>query len=112
MSEPLPFSNALKEFITSCEWTFAKTYAQTWPHEYIVRDRVDEGKFLELVGHIRAHGYQGKFYNMTLTYFDHEGMTYWTMGAPINETIIVNRCRIENTYEQRLKNGTLPEQKQ
>jgi hypothetical protein len=33
---------------------------------------------------------------------------YWTMGAPVNETTIVNRCRSEDTYENRLLAGTLP----
>jgi hypothetical protein len=30
------------------------------------------------------------------------------MGAPINETTIINRCKKENSYEERLKNKTLP----
>jgi hypothetical protein len=45
-----------------------------------------------------------------ITYFDEDGRVYWTMGAPIEETTIVNRCTKEQTYEYRLKNGTLPEQ--
>ena len=48
----------LKAFVEESDWTFAKTYAQTWPHEYIVRDRVDESPFLSLVRHIREHGYK------------------------------------------------------
>jgi hypothetical protein len=31
------------------------------------------------------------------------------MGALIAETAIINRCKKENTYEERLRNGTLPE---
>ena len=38
-------------------------------------------------------------------------MVYWTMGAAIEETTIVNRCKKEQTYEYRLKHGTLPESK-
>jgi hypothetical protein len=34
-------------------------------------------------------------------------MTYWTTGAPLAETTIVNRCRSEDNYERRLANGTL-----
>jgi hypothetical protein len=30
------------------------------------------------------------------------------MGEPIDETIIVNRCGKEQTYEYRLAQGTLP----
>ncbi len=103
------FPKDLKDFVTVQKWTFAKTYALTWPHEYIVRDRVDEGMFLMLVRHIRAYGYEGQFYRKAITYFDEDGMVYWTMGSPIEETTIVNRCTREQTYEYRLKHGTLPE---
>ncbi len=101
----------LKAFITEQKWTFAKTYAPTWPHEYIVRDRLDEELFIQLVGHIRSYGYEGHFYKKRITYFDEDEIVYWTMGAPVNETTIVNRCKKEQTYEYRLKTGTLPESK-
>jgi hypothetical protein len=81
-----------------------------WPHEYIVRERVDEELFVSLVCHIRGNGYEGKFYSKDIIYYDERGLTYWTMGAPLDETIIVNRCKKENTYESRLKDGTLPSQ--
>ena len=67
---------------------------------------------LQLVRHIRTHGYQGKFYDKPITYFDDAGMTYWTMGAPIEETTIINRCKKEDTYESRLESGTLPDSRQ
>ena len=86
---------------------YAKTMPK-WPHEYIVRDRVDENLFVNLVKHIRSNGYVGKFYSKEITYYDEDGFTYWTMGAPIEETTIINRCLKENTYESRLANGSLP----
>mgnify|MGYP001128389127 CR=1 FL=1 len=97
----------LQNFIQETKWAYARTMPK-WPHAYIIRDRVDEELFLQLVEHIRAHGYQGKFYKMNITYYDFEGMTYWTMGSPIDETVIINRCRKEYTYEVRLKEGRLP----
>jgi hypothetical protein len=90
-------------------WVFAKTYARTWPHEYIVRDRVDEGLFVKLVEHIRGNGYQGYFYKKEITYYDEDGLVYWTMGAPVDETIIVNRCRREQTYAYRKAQDDLPD---
>jgi len=101
-------SKSLQDFIKSVQWTYAKTMPE-WPHEYIVRDRVDEDLFVKMVQHIRKFGYEGKFYKKEITYFDFAGMTYWTMGAPVEETIIINRCLKENTYEERLKTGRLPE---
>lgn len=105
----LPLPEDLRQFVEACRWTFAKTYAATWPHEYIVRARVDDGLFVRLVEHIRAHGYAGKFYAKTITYFVEGGMVYWTMGAPVEKTVIVNRCTREQTYAYRLEHGTLPE---
>lgn len=108
MSEPISLPDSLRNFVNASQWTFAKTMPK-WPHEYIVREQVDEDLFLQLVRHIRAHGYLGKFYQKSITYFDEAGMLYWTMGAPLEETIIVNRCMKENSYECRLLNGTLPD---
>lgn len=102
--------HVLQQFIDTTQWTFAKTMPE-WPHEYIVRSGANDECFEQLVCHIRKHGYEGKFYQKTITYYDNRGMVYWTMGAPINETIIINRCKKEDTYEHRLLNGTLPEYK-
>ena len=102
------FSEELKDFINSSNWIFAKTYASTWPHHYIVRERVEENLFVQMVEHIRRFGYEGRFYKMKLIYFEEDGYVYWTMGASIEETTIINRCTKENTYEYRLKIGTLP----
>ena len=103
----MSFPIELNAFVTQETWTYAKTMPK-WPHEYIVRERVDEELFEKLVKHIRANGYEGNFYSKNITYYDEDGMVYWTMGAPLVETIIINRCQQENTYENRLKKGTLP----
>jgi len=101
------FPRGVRTFVDGQLWTFAKTMPQ-WPHEYIVRDRVDERLFVRLVEHIRAHGYEGHFYQKTIVYFEEAGMVYWTMGAPLHETTIINRCDETQTYEARLAAGTLP----
>jgi len=97
-----------KHFINNVNWIFAKTYAKTWPHEYIVRNQVDESLFITLVQYIRANGYVGKFYKMDITYFDEDGMVYWTMGDPLETTTIINRCTKEESYEYRLAHNDLP----
>ncbi len=103
-------------FLRDVEWVFAKTYAETWPHEYIVGDRVDRGLFLETVRHIRENGYAGRFYHRQITYLRDGELVYWTMVPPkddpawypAEEETIVNRCPVESTYEYRLEHGTLP----
>jgi hypothetical protein len=94
-------------FISKEIWSYAKTMPK-WPHEYLVRQKVDESLFLKLVAFIRDNGYEGKFYNKPITYYDHEGRVFWTMGAPIEETTIINRCLKEDSFESRLKKGSLP----
>lgn len=111
MSDSIALPDALRKFIESSQWTFAKTM-QEWPHEYLVRDRVDRVLFDALVRHIRQHGFEGRFYQRVLTYFAEDGFLYWTMGSPIEETTIINRCKEAGSYENRLKNGTLPHDNQ
>lgn len=102
-----PFPEALRDFVQNVKWTFAKTMTE-WPHEYIVRGRVDGKLFEQIVHHIRANGSEEPFYQTTYIYFEEDGMLYWTMGEPIEETDIINRCKKESSYEARLKNNTLP----
>ena len=110
------FSAEIKHFIEDVEWIWAKTYADTWPHHYIVKEKVDESLFLKMVMHIREHGEWEYFYSAQLKYFEQDGMVYWTMVprnndpkwySPEDEDII-NKCPSESTYKSRLKNGTLP----
>ena len=55
------FPEDIKEFINNTEWIFAKTYAKTWPHHYILRRKVDEKLFVKMVKHIRCFEYEGWF---------------------------------------------------
>ena len=104
---PASLPENLRQFIDNEKWTFAKTMPE-WPHEYIVCERVDDKLFEQLVRHIRTNGSEGAFYDDTYIYFEADGLLYWTMGAAIDETTIINRCKKEGSYECRLKNGTLP----
>jgi len=54
----LELNEKLKEFIEDQAWIFAKTYAETWPHEYIVQERVDNDLYLELANHIDTFEYE------------------------------------------------------
>ena len=102
------FSKELSHFIKEEKRTFAKTMSK-WPHEYIVRERVDEALFERLGLHIRENGCGGPFYDRTFIYYEKDGLLYWTMGAPLEETTTINRCKKENSHECRLRNVTLPE---
>lgn len=106
-SNSVSLPRILQDFIDSLQWT-PNTADPNWPCDYIVRGQVDENLFMMLVQHIRSQGYVSKFYERDFTYYDHGGMVYWTMGEPIGETTIINRCRKEDSYESRRLMGTLP----
>ncbi len=95
-------SDRIKEFITEQKWIFAKTYAKTYPHEYIVQERVDNQLYLELANYIDSFGYEDYFYQTKQIYFDYKGYTYWHMEN------IINRCVEEDTYHRRKIDGRLP----
>lgn len=97
----------IRSFVSKHPWTFAKTYAEFAPHEYYVKDKLDEeGKeeFVWFVEYIRDNGFDCKFGKQTHTYFELDGHYYWTMGEPIEETIILNRC---NVCDYDIINGTM-----
>ena len=92
----------VKSFVGYTPWIFAKTYAKTWPHEYIVQEKVDNGLFLQLANHIDTFGHEEYFYKKKMVYFDYDGHVYWHMEN------IINRCITSETYWVRAKEGRLP----
>ena len=59
----------LRKFIETQNWIFAKTYAETYPHEYIVQEKVDNNLFLEFAEFIDKNGYEEYFYHKKQTLF-------------------------------------------
>lgn len=97
-----------KRFVGERSWRFAKTMPQ-WPHEYTVRrfdDPHDEQVlFEEAVAFIRMRGQRRTFEETgkSSAYLDVDGRQYWTMGAPVEETIIINRAWLD--WRERLARG-------
>ena len=89
-------------FIRSVPWRFAKTMPYL-PHEYTLRRQSKElgleSHFESAARFIRENGYRQRYGSKAYTYYDvpdEEGTTwqYWTMGAPYERTILINRARI------------------
>jgi len=95
-------SNDLRIFIEKSNWIFAKTYAETWPHEYIVQEQVDETLFNKLADYIDINGTPDYFYQKQMIYLEYDGYVYWHMEN------IINRCLPEETYSRREAEGRLP----
>ena len=89
-------------FIRSVPWRFAKTMPYL-PHEYTLRRQSKElglqSHFESAARFIRENGYRQRYGSKAYTYYDvpdEEGTTwkYWTMGAPYEFTILINRARV------------------
>lgn len=90
-----------KRFISKQKWICAKTYSDTAPHEYCLKDNTKYKKeFEEAVIFIRENGIKEYFYKKEFIYFYCDGYKYWTMGAPVNETILINRTNNFKKYKR------------
>ena len=105
---PVPFPDDVRDFVESTAWTFAKTYAATWPHEYIVRAPANAQMLLALAQHIFEHGVDGRFYSQVRKYHHEDGKVYWFMDPTPDAATLINRCDEGGTYEARVATGTLP----
>ena len=88
--------DTVRAFIAKAPWTFAKTMPDN-PHDYTVRGQTPDGEFEQVVLLIREHGYKRPLGRTTYTYLDVDGWRYWTMGAPLEQTTIINRAIVEAT---------------
>lgn len=79
-------------FIEANTWKFAKTMA-SMPHAYCLKESCSDPEMFErFVMHIRRTGYAGRFFRATYIYFDVGHYQYWTMGSPLDKTILINRA--------------------
>lgn len=85
--------------LESKNWIFAKTMPQN-PHWYTLRRQwLDDDAFDDVVKFIRANGYKEKFKKNWYTLLNLNGYKYWTMGAPIDQTILINRKPVDYQSE-------------
>ena len=92
----------LKKFINGNTWIFAKTYAKTAPHEYVVYDNLDAAGQKEydwFVKQIVEKGVDEKFYRATFRYLYFDNRKYWTHDTKEREGGVLNRDFAINKYE-------------
>jgi SAM-dependent methyltransferase len=85
-------------------WTFAKTYAETAPHEYVILGRngcpLNRDDFVRASKVIATFGEPAKFYSMTGIYLTSaDGLTkWWTMDADLKATDLINQAGTDRVY--------------
>ena len=89
-----------KRFVESQRWTFARTYAEHAPHEYVVKGKcnVDDEEFVRMARFVDDNGFEAKFFSQTNSYYELDGYYYWTKYRDPEGARIINRCR-KDDYE-------------
>ena len=85
------------------EWTFARTYAQTAPHHYVVLGRTEamtKEDYVRAGRVIHTFGRPQKFYGMTSMYLTRadERLKWWTMDHDVKETTLINQATTDRLY--------------
>jgi hypothetical protein len=91
----------LEKFIDGNQWIFAKTYAKTAPHEYLVYDKLSaemQKEYDWFVKQIEEKGVDEKFYQATFRYLYVGDMKYWVHGFEAKDKGILNRDPAVNKY--------------
>jgi SAM-dependent methyltransferase len=91
------------EFAASREWTFAKTYAATAPHHYVVQGRtpgVTHDDMVRAARVIATYGSPGKYYSLTKIYLvSPDGQfRWWTEDKNFTDATLVNRATTDLFY--------------
>ena len=79
-----------RAFVRTHRWIFAKTMPEN-PHEYTLRRESSDAVFDAAVRFIRDEGEPEIYGGRPYTVFHCDDHKYWTMGAPVEETILINR---------------------
>src|SRR5213083_1939342 len=78
--EPLRITAAelkrFRAFNEGARWTFAKSVPDV-PHEYVIRDQMDEADFWWIVDLIARLGYVERFWNRDWHYIRVDGWRFW-----------------------------------
>jgi len=93
--------NDFRNFVSRFKWTFAKTYADKAPHEYIVLEKVGlehKSDFISIARFIRKAGFKAYYFKRQGFYYILDDDYYWTMDKNIEDTDLINRAKLAD-YE-------------
>lgn len=91
------------ELAPTLDWTFATTYAEGAPHEYVIHGKTEgmtRADYVRAARVIRTFGEPAKFYKTTNIYLTSPcgQHRWWGMSRDIEKSGIVNRCRPWHVY--------------
>ena len=84
----------LQKTLNENNFRYAKSMPE-FPHWYTLRkDWSKDDEFIETVLLIRKYGKIERYWGKEYIYFYMNGYKYWTMGAPLEKTILINRAKL------------------
>lgn len=92
---PFALLQTIGQHLFAHAWIYAKTMP-TAPHWYTLRKTwTDDAAFVAVVEAIRTYGYPERYKQSQYIRLNINGMKYWTMGAPVPATILINRAVLD-----------------
>lgn len=86
--------NEIQSALESNDWVFAKSMGDN-PHWYTLRDKWNHSiPFSDIVEFVRECGTPRKWFRATFVYWKLGFHEYWSMGAAIDETTLINRAYV------------------
>lgn len=80
------------EFISEQKFTFAESYARTFPHYYLQRAKcTNEKHYEQFIELIRDIGLVYHFFHKQYIYLEIDGFIYWEVGRPIKCVQVLNK---------------------
>ena len=107
-----PFSKEIADYLKTLRWKYAKTYRDSWPHEYVVRTDLNDRMYAFICRHIDRFGERGRFYNKIQLYHHEGGFSYWYMvdgSWESDRTGIINRTPTGLYFGKRMEYGLGPD---
>ncbi len=74
-----------RAFVAHSRWQFAKTYVESYPHEYTLERWGNGDSLWRAVLCIEQHGVVERFFNASRKYFYLDERKYWHMGDVSSE---------------------------
>jgi hypothetical protein len=86
------------DFVVNSRWQFAKTYVESFPHEYTLKRWCDVDAFGDAILCIEHWGVMESFFNTQRKYLHVDDRKYWHMGSASSDNAADRPTLINRTW--------------
>lgn len=87
-----------RSLVANTNWRFAKTYVESYPHEYALQRWVDAEAFSRAIQCIEQWGVVESFWRAERKYLYVDERKYWHMGNPVSKNRDEHPTLINRTW--------------